>query len=116
MKTVKTDYERFSTILICLGRQGENDVTEVHVDVGIPMKEYPNATFLIRAVQPGGKSYKAETIMNENILIWKVGEQDTEKSGKGKAQVVMRGKNGEIKKSGIATTKIAASVDLDETE
>lgn len=116
MKTVKTNYENFSTIPLCLGKQGEKGVTEVHVDISTPMKEYPDATFGIRAVQPGGKSYEAETTNIEKMLIWKIGEQDTERSGKGMAQIVMKGKNGEIKKSGITTTKIAASVDLDETE
>ena len=110
MKVIKTAYERFSSIPLCLGMEGENEVTTIRVDLRTPLEQYPDAWFGIIVERPDGICYPAVAETDGDTLIWVVRNADTEKSGRGNAQVVMYGQNGEIARSKQAPTAIMPSI------
>ena len=114
MKVIKTAYERFGAIPLCLGMAGENGVTMIRVDLRTPLEEYPNAWFGIAVESPDGTCYPAVAETEGDTLIWIVSRADTAKSGRGNAQVVMYGENGEIERSKQAPTTIMRSIQTNE--
>lgn len=113
MRTIKTAYERFGAIALCLGRAGENGVTEIRIDISTPMEEYPGAWFGIAVESPDGTCYPAVSETDGDALVWTVSSADTAKSGKGRAQVVMYGESGEIGRSKPVDTIVMTSIVAD---
>ena len=110
MLTIKTAYERFGAIPICLGRQEENNVTEVRIDISTPLEDFPGAWFGVQVERPDGLCYPAVCETDGDTLIWTITSADTAKSGKGKAQVVMYGAEGEKGRSKPTDTVIMTSI------
>lgn len=110
LKVIKTAYERFGAIPLGLGRAGENGVVEIHIDISTPLKEYPDASFAIHAKSPDGTEYPVVSVTENETLIWPVCASDTAKNGKGRAQVVMYGANGEIGRSDPVDTLVMTSI------
>lgn len=110
MKIVKTAYERFGAIPICLGRAGEKGVVKIEIDISSPLEEYPGAYFGIAAEAPDGTEYPVVCETEGKILQWIVNDSDTAKSGKGRAQVVMYGADGEIGRSKPVDTSVLPSI------
>lgn len=110
MKIIKTAYERFGAIPIGLGRAGENGVVQISVDISTPLEEYPDAYFGINAETPDGTEYPVVCETQGKTLLWTVNASDTSKSGKGRAQVVMYGANGEIGRSKPVDTLVLPSI------
>lgn len=110
MKIIKTTYERFGALALCIGRQGENEVTEVRIDISTPLADFPGAWFGVQVERPDGICYPAVCETDGDTLIWKIQSADTARSGKGKAQVVMYGEDGEIGRSKPVDTAIMMSI------
>ena len=110
MKIVKTAYERFGAIPICLGRAGEKGVVRIEIDISSQLEEYPDAYFGIAAEAPDGTEYPVVCETEGKILQWIVNDSDTAKSGKGRAQVVMYGADGEIGRSKPVDTSVLPSI------
>lgn len=110
MRTIKTAYERFGAIPLCLGRQGETGIMEVRIDIRTPLEEYPGAWFAIEAENPEGVCYPVVSETDGDTLIWPITGADTAKSGRGRAQVVMYGEEGEIGRSKPADTAVLPSL------
>ena len=110
MITIKTAYERFAAIPLCLGMAEENGVTEIRIDLSTPLGEYPGAWFGIAVENPEGVCYPAVAETDGDTLIWLISSADTAKSGRGFAQVVMYGENGEIGRSRKANTSVLPSI------
>ena len=110
MNVIKTVYERFHALPICLGKEGERFVSAVHVDVSTPQQQWPGAWFAIEVEAPDGTLYPAVCETEGDTLKWVVSDSDTAKCGKGKAQVVTYGENGEIERSKVVETFILRSV------
>lgn len=110
MLTIKTAYERFGAIPICMGRQDTNNVTEVRIDISTPLNEFPGTWFAVQVERPDGICYPALCETDGDTLIWTITKADTAKRGKGKAQVVMYGADGEIGRSKPTDTVITTSV------
>lgn len=110
MRTIKTAYERFGAIPLCLGRQGETGIMEVRIDISTPLEEYPGAWFALEAENPEGVCYPVVSETDGDTLIWPITGADTAKSGRGRAQVVMYGEEGEIGRSKPIDTAILPSL------
>lgn len=110
MTIIETSYERFGSLPLCLGREGENGVTQIRIDVTGPKNAYPNAWFAIQAESPDGIVYPAVTETIGEQIIWTICSTDTSRSGKGKAQAVMYGQNGEIGRSKEVNTLVLSSL------
>lgn len=110
MRIIKTAYERFGAISLCLGFAEENAVTEIRIDLSAPLKEYPGAWFGIAVENPEGVCYPAVADTEGDTLIWVVSSADTSRSGRGNAQVIMYGEDGEIGRSHQVPTAIMPSI------
>jgi hypothetical protein len=82
--------------VVALGRQGENGVTRVEIDVSAWASEYPGIACVITMVAPGGGTpYPVTGVTRDgNTLCWLVGRDATETSGLG--GVLLRGYAGDV--------------------
>lgn len=110
MRINETTYERFGERTIYLGRCRENKATEIRVDVSRKATENPDATFAVQVERPDGTAYPAKTTVQSSVLIWTIENVDTAKSGRGRAQIVVYGAEGEIERSKPAETIVLESL------
>lgn len=103
-----------STILI--GKTGENEVTEITIDVSEEMEKYPTATFEMLLVSPADQDapYPVVTDLDHDgdvsWVSYVISGYDLREAGYGKLELIMRGVDGEVLKSSIAKTRIDSSL------
>lgn len=111
MKIIKTAWENFGVGSIRLGRQGENLVRRLKVDISAPLEAHPDADFAIRVESPAGVVYNAaQTVQEDEWLMWDITDADTAVSGEGSVQIVMMGDGEEIAKTARAKTVVLSSL------
>lgn len=111
MKIIKTAWENFGAGSIRLGRQGENLVRRLKVDISAPLEAHPDADFAIRVESPAGVVYNAaQTVQEDEWLMWDITDADTAVSGEGSVQIVMIGDGEEIAKTAKAKTVVLSSL------
>lgn len=111
MKIIKTAWENFGVGSIRLGRQGENLVRRLKVDISAPLEAHPDADFAIRVESPAGVVYNAaQTVQEDEWLLWDITDADTAVSGEGSVQIVMIGDGEEIAKTAKAKTVVLSSL------
>lgn len=110
MRVNETTFEQFGERTLWLGRCRENLATEIRVDVSRKATENPDATFAVQVERPDGTAYPAKTKVQNSVLIWTVEAADTAKSGRGWAQIVVHGAEGEIERSKPAETLVLQSI------
>lgn len=94
---------------LLLGRQTENGVTVISIDVQSWLDQWPGMETVIMATRPGeNAAYPAATHMNESSIVWTVNGADTAIAGRGTAEILGL-VNGVRKLSQIVRTRIKAS-------
>lgn len=92
-----------------LGRQTENGVTVVSIDVQSWLDQWPGMETVIMATRPGeSAAYPAATRMDGSCIVWTVNGADTAIAGRGTAEILGL-VNGVRKLSQIVRTRIKAS-------
>lgn len=94
---------------LLLGRQTENGVTVISIDVQSWLGQWPGMETVIMATRPGeSAAYPAATRMNGNSIVWTVNGADTAIAGRGTAEILGL-VDGVRKLSQIVRTRIKAS-------
>lgn len=93
---------------IPLGRQGENDVTQI---VFPQPEELLSQNWTLIHQRPGDVSpYPVSVDMSAQGVIWNVTSGDTAENGTGEAQLICTGPNGEVLKSFTYITVVSKSL------
>ena len=101
---------------LLLGRQTENGVTVVSIDVQSWLEKWPGMETVIMATRPGeSAAYPAETRMDGSSIVWTVNGADTAIAGRGTAEILGL-VDGVRKLSQIVRTRIKASTVAATTE
>lgn len=94
---------------LLLGRQTENGVTVVSIDVQSWLDQWPGMETVIMATRPGeSAAYPAATRMNRSSIVWTINGADTAIAGRGTAEILGL-VDGVRKLSQIVRTRIKAS-------
>lgn len=94
---------------LLLGRQTENGVTVVSIDVQSWIDQWPGMETVIMATRPGeSAAYPAATRMDGSCIVWTVNGADTAIAGRGTAEILGL-VDGVRKLSQIVRTRIKAS-------
>ena len=94
---------------LLLGRQTENGVTVISIDVQSWLDQWPGMEIVIMATRPGeSAAYPAATRMDGNSIVWTVNGADTAIAGRGTAEILGL-VDGVRKLSQIVRTRIKAS-------
>lgn len=94
---------------LLLGRQTENGVTVISIDVQSWLDQWPGMETVIMATRPGeNAAYPAATRMNGSCIVWTVNGADTAIAGRGTAEILGL-VDGVRKLSQIVRTRIKAS-------
>lgn len=92
-----------------LGRQTENGVTVIQIDVQSWLDQWPGMETVIMATRPGeSAAYPAATRMDGSSIVWTVNGADTAIAGRGTAEILGL-VDGVRKLSQIVRTRIKAS-------
>lgn len=101
---------------LLLGRQTENGVTVISIDVQSWLDQWPGMETVIMATRPGeSAAYPAATRMNGSCIVWTVNGADTAIAGRGTAEILGL-VDGVRKLSQIVRTRIKASTVATTTE
>lgn len=101
---------------LLLGRQTENGVTVVSIDVQSWLDQWPGMETVIMATRPGeSAAYPAATRMDGSCIVWTVNGADTAIAGRGTAEILGL-VDGVRKLSQIVRTRIKASTVATTTE
>ena len=74
---------------LLLGRQTENGVTVISIDVKSWIDKWPGMETVIMATRPGeSAAYPAVTRMDGSSIVWKVNGADTAIAGRGTAEIL----------------------------
>lgn len=94
---------------LLLGRQTENGVTVISIDVQSWLDQWPGMETVIMATRPGeSAAYPAATHMDGSCIVWTVNGADTAIAGRGTAEILGL-VDGVRKLSQIVRTRIKAS-------
>lgn len=94
---------------LLLGRQTENGVTVVSIDVQSWLDQWPGMETVIMATRPGeSAAYPAATRMDRSSIVWTINGADTAIAGRGTAEILGL-VDGVRKLSQIVRTRIKAS-------
>lgn len=94
---------------LLLGRQTENGVTVISIDVQCWLDQWPGMETVIMATRPGeSAAYPAATRMDGSNIVWTVNGADTAIAGRGSAEILGL-VDGVRKLSQIVRTRIKAS-------
>ena len=94
---------------LLLGRQTENGVTVISIDVQSWIDQWPGMETVIMATRPGeNAAYPAATRMDGSCIVWTVNGADTAIAGRGTAEILGL-VDGVRKLSQIVRTRIKAS-------
>lgn len=94
---------------LLLGRQTENGVTVISIDVQSWLDQWPGMETVIMATRPGeSAAYPAATHMEGSCIVWTVNGADTAIAGRGTAEILGL-VDGVRKLSQIVRTRIKAS-------
>lgn len=102
--------EEFGRSSLNLGRADENIAVRVEIDLSRILAQEPTATAHINVENPSGTEYAAVTSMDGTKLIWDVTKADNTVEGTGRAQLTVKGPNGEVLKSAVAVTRVGHSI------
>lgn len=101
---------------LLLGRQTENGVTVISIDVQSWLDQWPGMETVIMATRPGeNAAYPAATRMDGSCIVWTVNGADTAIAGRGTAEILGL-VDGVRKLSQIVRTRIKASTVAATTE
>ena len=101
---------------LLLGRQTENGVTVISIDVQSWLDQWPGMETVIMATRPGeSAAYPAATRMDGSSIVWTVNGADTAIAGRGTAEILGL-VDGVRKLSQIVRTRIKASTVAATTE
>lgn len=101
---------------LLLGRQTENGVTVISIDVQSWLDQWPGMETVIMAARPGeSAAYPAATRMDGSCIVWTVNGADTAIAGRGTAEILGL-VDGVRKLSQIVRTRIKASTVAATTE
>lgn len=101
---------------LLLGRQTENGVTVISIDVQSWLGQWPGMETVIMATRPGeNAAYPAATRMDGSCIVWTVNGADTAIAGRGTAEILGL-VDGVRKLSQIVRTRIKASTVAATTE
>ncbi len=74
---------------LLLGRQTENGVTVISIDVQSWLDQWPGMEIVIMATRPGeSAAYPAATRMDRSCIVWTVNGADTAIAGRGTAEIL----------------------------
>lgn len=94
---------------LLLGRQTENGVTVISIDVQSWLDQWPGMETVIMATRPGeNAAYPAATHMDGSCIVWTINGADTAIAGRGTAEILGL-VDGVRKLSQIVRTRIKAS-------
>lgn len=111
MRVLRRNFFNLSSSTILLGRSGENEVTQLDVDISRELSEYPNSTFELLFTRPNESDpYPVLTTIEGRVLSYVIGGYDLGIVGYGQLELVMYGSNGEVKKSAVAKTRIEGTL------
>ena len=118
MRILKYGAETLSrSVLIQLGRTGEKCATQLRIDAGSWIADYPGGVLTLLVRNPEGIVYPAGTSCTEDgILTWVVEDKDTGVSGAGEIELNLIGAGGEFVKSARASTWIEESLEKNAQE
>ena len=92
MKTIDVTWAEFARGVLLLGRQGENLVSRLRVDVSEQLASHRGATFGLRVCTVDGTVYPAAQVESSGgVVTWNITDTDTARAGEGWAQLVMYG-------------------------
>ena len=95
MKAINTNIRKLG--ILTLGQQNDGAVTQVRIDLREHREMYPELTYYSIAVtNPDKVTYIADTVIEEDALVWNVTGADTAVVGKGLYQVLATGDNGAL--------------------
>lgn len=126
MATKRYEIEDLAGSEVYLGRVGENGVRIVEFDVRPWLALYPGSFVMVFVTppspsmpyRPGQKpqnhpaptGYIAATEFSDGIVSWTITANDTRCGGKGAAELILYGQNGEVMQSTVMKTRISESI------
>ncbi|MBQ0099045.1 MAG: hypothetical protein KBS91_00660, partial [Firmicutes bacterium] len=89
MNVIEINIDEFSSKLIEIGRQTENEVTQIKIDMSSWLETYPDMAFLVNVSRPTEDySYPAVFQMEGNYILWTIFSSDTAIEGKGSVEII----------------------------
>ena len=105
------DVTKVYTGVIKLGQQYDSNVKRIEFDCSKWLQEFPEGVVMFRVINPQEKELNTwNAVMEENVAVWTITDEDTEKAGSGEVQLAIVSGSDTRKLSQVYRTKVFRSI------